>query len=99
MERYGITGIPLSFFRSYLSDQYQYTRINGVDSARLKITCGVPQGSILGPLLFIIYINDLSQISSFSVGLYADDTCLIISHRDISHLVMNCNEQLKMIGS
>ena len=97
LQWYGITGKPLDFFRSYLTDQYQFTRINGHDSGWRKITCGVPQGSVLGPLLFIIYINDLSYVSSFSVSLFADDTCLVLSHKDLKHLEIICNNELKII--
>ena len=97
MQNHGITGTPLNFFRSYLTDQYQFTRVNGYDSEWRKITCGVPQGSVLGPLLFILYMNDLSNISCFSVSLFADDTCLIISHKYITHLESICNEQLKVV--
>ena len=97
LERYGITGTPLNFFRSYLSDQYQFTRVNSSDSEWRKITCGVPQGSVLGPLLFIIYMNDLAHISRFSVSLYADDTCLVLSHVDLKQLETICNNELEII--
>ena len=97
LQRYGVTGISLDFFRSYLTDQYQFTRINGQDSNWRRITCGVPQGSVLGPLLFIIYMNDLSHVSRFSVSLFADDTCLVLSHKDLKHLEFTCNQELKII--
>ena len=97
LEKYGITGKPLDFFRSYLTDQYQFTRVNGFDSSWLKITCGVPQGSVLGPLLFIIYMNDLTHVSGFSVSLFADDTCLVLSHKDLKHLEGICNKELEII--
>ena len=97
LERYGITGTPLNFFRSYLSDQCQFTRVNSFDSEWRKITCGVPQGSVLGPLLFIIYMNDLAHISRFSVSLFADDTCLVLSHVDLKKLETICNNELEII--
>ena len=86
MQRYGIRDISLNFFKSYLTDRYQLTRVNGHDSNRLEITCGVPQGSVLGPLLFILYVNDLSKAPGFTISLFADDTCLILSHDNIKTL-------------
>ena len=74
---YGIGGNELNWFSSYLSDRQQYVEINGVSSTLLSLKTGVPQGSILGPLLFLIYMNDIPQASShFKFILYADDTTL-----------------------
>ena len=75
---YGLTQTPLKWFKSYLENRKQYTQINGVTSSLASIDTGVPQGSILGPLLFIIYINDIYTASPhFEAILYADDTSLI----------------------
>ncbi len=77
MKHYGIEGIPFQLFKSYLSGRKQYVEINDAKSDVLQITTGVPQGSILGPVLFIIYINDFSQASQvFNFISYADDTVL-----------------------
>ena len=77
LKYYGIDGIPFQLFKSYLSDRKQYVEINDAKSDVLQITTGVPQGSILGPVLFIIYINDFSQASQvFNFISYADDTVL-----------------------
>ena len=70
---YGISDTALEWFRSYLSHRSQYVELNGVSSARKTITTGFPQGSILGPLLFLIYMNDIPQSSqSFRFILYAN---------------------------
>ena len=77
LEHYGIRGIALKWFKNYLSDRYQYVSIENLDSRKQKITCGVPQGSILGPILFLLYINDIINSSSIlHFILFADDTNL-----------------------
>ena len=76
---FGICGIALNLFESYLSERYQYTNISGCFSSRQKLTIGVPQGSCLEPLLFLLYINDLALASKFDTTLYANDTVLLMS--------------------
>ncbi len=72
---FGIIGIQLKWFESYLNNRVQQCMINGKLSSQKTITCGVPQGSILGPLLFLLYINDMPESLNYSTpSLYADDT-------------------------
>ena len=75
-------GIEPTFFQSYLSNRKQFTEIKGTRSELAEISCGVPQGSILGPLLFLIYIMDLPKATELKTILYADDTTLIASEKE-----------------
>ena len=77
LQYYGITGTSLKLFHSYLSNRKQFVDFDGTRSRTLDIETGVPQGSVLGPLLFIIYVNDISEASAlFKAINYADDTTL-----------------------
>ena len=74
--------LSTTWFESYLADRRQCVEVNGSFSEFLPVTCGVPQGSILGPLLFLIYINDMSISLNCRLSLYADDSALLFAHRD-----------------
>ena len=77
LKYYGVTGTPLQLIKSYLTDRNQFVQIDNTQSSILHLKTGVPQGSILGPLLFLIYINDFPCASTyFSFIMYADDTTL-----------------------
>jgi len=78
----GANSSALNWFKSYLYDRKQYVEINGEKSALGDITCGVPQGSILGPLLFTVYVNDMIDSVNCDLFLYADDSALVVSHKD-----------------
>ena len=78
IKAYGLRGNINDLLKSYLCERKQYVSINGFDSEVKKVTCGVPQGSSLGPLLFLLYINDFYLcLSQTSCGHFADDTFII----------------------
>ena len=67
----------IHWFENYLSNRHQVTKVNGVESNYRILECGVPQGSILGPLLFVLYINQLPSALTSDCFLYADDTAIV----------------------
>ena len=74
LHKYGVREIALDWFTSYLTNRTQYVKLGNVESSFHQIVCGVPQGSTLGPLLFLLYINDLANSSDvLSFRLFADD--------------------------
>ena len=99
LHHYGIRGIALEWFRNYLTNRMQYVSFNGQNSSHSNIYCGVPQGSILGPLLFILYINDLVYSSKHcNMILYADDTNMLFSHSDLHRLADCINIDLSYVS-
>ena len=100
LEHYGIRGIANEWFRSYFSNRQQFVSINNSDSSTLHITGGVPHGSVLGPPLFLIYINDFINSSSiFDFHLFADDSNLFYSDKDLQHLEETINRELGEINT
>ena len=93
---YGIRGESSNWFKSYLSNRHQFVSIYAYDSGFAEINCRVPQGSVLGPPLFLLYINDLNQANKFcKVHHFTDDTNLLYSGESIKKLHKIVNIDLK----
>ena len=97
LNTYGISGMAASWFRSYLSERQQTCFINGHSSNSRFVRCGIPQGTILGPLLFLIYINDLRNCLIYSrARMFADDTNLTYASNNIYDINNNLMKILLM---
>ena len=95
MEMYGIRGLPLQWFTNYLTNREQYISLAGMESSKQTVICGVPQGSSLGPLLFLIYINDIPNCSEkLSFRIFADDTNIFASSPNATQLETLINQEL-----
>ena len=95
LEKYGINGLELDWFTSYLQERKQFCKVNSTSSSINAISCGVPHGSCLGPLLFLVYINDLPFcLNKGKVTMYADDTAISHSSRCLSKLQYELNQDL-----
>ena len=98
MNHYGIRGVANNWVSSYLQNQSQYVSINGFNSKLEHIQCGVPKGSILGPLLFLIYINDLNcAIRYCSVHHFADDTNPLNYNNSVKRMNKQVYQDLKKL--
>lgn len=96
LQKYGFSGNIIKWFDSYLKNRTQQTKINEFTSSKKENNTGVPQGSVLGPLLFIIYINDIKNcIGNSKINLFADDTLLYVSAKNADEAINKINEDLK----
>lgn len=106
MQLYGIRGVVADWFTSYLVDRFQFVRLRFREgdvfrefhSVLLPVQIGVPQGSILGPILFLLFINDIVLFVNYSLVMYADDTSCIISDREPNELQVKANALLERLG-
>ena len=95
LKKYGIDNLELTWFTSYLTNRKQFCKVNGVCSKTKDIHCGVPLGSCLGPLLFLIYINDLPfAIKKGKVTMHADDASISYSSSSLADIDQSLNSEL-----
>ena len=100
LKLYGFDEASILWFTNYLCGRTQCTCVNGSLSPLSEVEFGVPQGSILGPMLFLLFINDISEsVKHCQLSLYADDTCLYFSSHDPHHIEICINEDLKSVAS
>lgn len=99
LDKYGFRGVVNDWIKSYLSNRYQSVEINNIRSVEKEIIKGVPQGSILGPLFFLVFINDLHNAVDEAPILFADDTNLLFHNIDLDTLINTTNNQLKGIDN
>ena len=98
LSKMGVSGVALDWFKSYLSDRYQCVDINGnlSDSKRIKIS--ILQGSILGPILFLCFINDLYLVTTLLMLMFADDTFCLKSSSDLKSLSDEVNSEINKMA-
>jgi hypothetical protein len=94
---YGIRGIVNDWLANYLTERKQYVEIENNKSDTWQIECGVPQGSILGPLLYLIYVNDISMSTTEKILSFADDTSLYLSNSNETELFKHANLAMKAL--
>jgi hypothetical protein len=99
LEHYGIRGLPLQWIKSYVTNITQFVQFNEHRSSPSAVCCGVPQGSILGPLFFLLYINDICNVSQLvETILFADDTNIFFSHKDPQYVIDSLNNELEKLS-
>jgi hypothetical protein len=98
LSKLGVNGTALKWFRCYLSQRSQRVEVNGCLSKSALIDCGVFQGSILGPLLFLCYINDLHHSTELATFLFADDTSCLAENKNLETLIAHVNSELQKLA-
>ena len=96
---YGIRGPAYGLIASYLSRRNQFVVVHNTQSSLKPINIGVPQGSLLDPLLFLIYVNDIGNATKCNPRLFADDPCFVWSDISPKALELNCNAELQNLFS
>ncbi len=97
LEKYGVRGLPLKLLNCYLSNRFQLTLVNGTKSDLKKISCGIPQGCTLGPLLFLIYVNDIHKSTDLELNLFADDSYFSYSSSSPLQLEDKINSEMSKV--
>ena len=97
LNHYGVRGVAHKWFVDYLSNRSQYVQIENTKSEKRSITCGVPQGFILGPLLFLVFVNDIYLSCSANILSFADDTTMYLSNANIDSLFLSANAKSKQL--
>jgi hypothetical protein len=98
LNKMGIKGVALDWFKSYLAERQQIVDINGTLSKTKKIKISILQGSILGPILFLCFINDLYRVTNFLTLMFADDTFCLKSNTDLKTLIQNVNREINLMA-
>ena len=99
LQHYGIKGAANKLFASFLINRFHFVSTSNVRSSYMPTTCGVRQGSVLGPLLFTSYVNDISNCTTCQPRLFADDTCLVLSNQNLSQLNSEIDEEVTTVNN